>query len=356
MKEEQVPAPMLDLPPMPEKPSRFSLLQSICNRKFPQDNRWSERFKRFSDFKRMIYWADQPDGGIGVSFVDPVEFYCLGDSLNNAGFLDRGMQKDILDEIFNGATVLTISSESTSELGQEIFAKSRGTFQNYRWHWRSAYQSNGNRVDDVLIGWSLPEPPPDIDWEGNPIYDDGGLYKYDTYPYDAFDNENEPCRGMISNDYSNIPFNYNFLRNIVSDDLLLRKIEGYKFFTDGQLVNTQFGYYSPAYALALLQSFQKRNLLKAALRSFQSFSHYHPVDPITTLCDRITRQTFQGVTCGNSINKARDMRHNYSMLDEIIDGEEESRFYNYEEDYVDKILITSRWRGIRRLYQNNNDV
>ena len=123
MKEEQVPVPMLDLPPMPEKPSvpekpsRFCLLQNICNRKFLQDDRWAERFKKFSDFKRMIYWADQPDGGIGVSFVDPVEFYKLGDSWNDAGFLDRSMQKGILDEIFSGATVLTISSESLIKLG-----------------------------------------------------------------------------------------------------------------------------------------------------------------------------------------------------------------------------------------------
>ena len=344
MKEEQVPVPMLDLPPMPEKPSvpekpsRFCLLQNICNRKFLQDDRWAERFKKFSDFKRMIYWADQPDGGIGVSFVDPVEFYKLGDSWNDAGFLDRSMQKGILDEIFSGATVLTISSESTSELEQELFAKSRHVFQDYRWHWCPAYQSNGNRIDDVLIGWSLPKPSPSV-WDEEPIYSDSDYSDFNRYPYDVFDSENEPCRSMILNDFSNIPFNYKFLHSIVSNNLLLRKIEKYKFFTDGQLVNTQLGYYSPAYALALLQSFQKRNLVTVALKSFRSFVHHHPIDPITTLCDRIARKTFQGVTYGSCIKMGRDMKHDYSMPDVFIDFDNYEKDYDeedyYEEDYVD---------------------
>ena len=149
---EEVLAPMLGSSPIPEEQSRFCLLQSIRNKKFPQDNRWAERFKTFSDFKRMIYWADQPDGGIGVSFVDPVEFCRYGSCLNKAGFLDKNLQKDTLDEIFSGTTVITISSVSTSDLEQELFAKSRAVFQDYCWHWRSAYLRNGNRIDDVLIG------------------------------------------------------------------------------------------------------------------------------------------------------------------------------------------------------------
>ena len=316
---------------------RFCLLESIRNRRFPQDNRWNERFRRFSDFKRMIYWADQPDGGIGVSFVDPVKYcqlvHCTT-NLGNAGFLcgkrqiyDGNSQEHMLDEIFNGAKVASIFSEATSDIERELFIKSRKALQGYRWHWRSAYQRDGNRVDDVLIGWSLPEPPPNIDWEGNPIYDEGDLYGYDAYPYDAFDSAKGLHSGLIPNDVSNIPFNYAFLHSIVSDDLLFQEIAGYKFFTDGQIVDTRFGYYSPAYALALLQSLQKRDLVNVALKSFSSFVHYHPIDPITTLCDRIARQTYQGVVCGREVKKARDMRHNYSMIDRFIEAEDDERDY-----------------------------
>ena len=334
---EEVLAPMLGSSPIPEEQSRFCLLQSIRNKKFPQDNRWAERFKTFSDFKRMIYWADQPDGGVGVSFVDPVEYsrlvHCTA-NLNNAGFLSSNghcgnSQKDILNEIFNGAKVTTISSEAASEIEQELSIMSREALHGYRWQWQSAYQLDGNRVDDVLIGWSLPEPPPkiDYDWEGEPFIPDYEYYGYDTYPYDPFDRENGPQRNMIPNDFTNIPFNYAFLHSIVSDNLLIQKIAGCKFFTDGQLVDTRFGYYSPAYALALLQSLQKRDLVNEALKSFSNFVHYHPVDPITTLCDRIARQAFRGVVCGHEINNARDKRHHYSMIDRFVEAEDDERDY-----------------------------
>lgn len=316
---------------------RFCLLESIHDSKYPQDNRWSERFMRFSDFKRMIYWADQPDGGIGVSFVDPVEYcrivHCTTD-FGNAGFLcgnrptcDGNSQDHILDELLNGAKVISISSDATSDIGRELFTKSREALQSYRWHWHSAYQRDGDRVDDVLIGWSLPEPPPNIDWEGNPIYNEGDLCGYDAYPYDAFDSAKEPHSDMIPNVFSNVPFNYAFLHSIVSDDLLSQEIARYKFFTDGQLVDMRFGYYSPAYALALLQSLQKRDLVNVALRSYSNFAHYHPIDPITTLCDRIARRAFQGVVCGHEIKSARDMRHHYSMIDRYVESEEDERDY-----------------------------
>lgn len=311
---------------------RSGLLEIMRNRRLPQDNRWSERFIRLSDFKRMIYWADQPDGGIGVSFVDPVEYCRLvhwTTDLNNAGFLSGqkygdNKQEHILDEIFNGAKVTTISSESTSEIERELFTKSRSALQGYRWHWRSAYQCNGNRVDDVLIGWQGEQEP---------------FSCYGVYPSDPFDSDKEPNSGMIPNDFSNIAFNYVFLHSIVSDNLLFQKIAGCKFFTDGQVVDTRFGYYSPAYALALLQSLQKRDLVNVAMRSFSNFVHYHPIDPITTLCDRIARQTFQGVVCGREVKNARDMRHNYSMIDRFIEAEDDEREYRrsqYEFDDYDK--------------------
>lgn len=316
---------------------RSGLLEIMRNRRLPQDNRWSERFIRLSDFKRMIYWADQPDGGIGVSFVDPVEYCRLvhwTTDLNNAGFLSGqkygdNKQEHILDKIFNGAKVTTISSESTSEIERELFTKSRRALQGYRWHWRSAYQCNGNRVDDVLIGWQGEQEP---------------FSCYGVYRSDPFDSDKEPNSGMIPNDFSNIAFNYVFLHSIVSDNLLFQKIAGCKFFTDGQVVDTRFGYYSPAYALALLQSLQKRDLVNVAMRSFSNFVHYHPIDPITTLCDRIARQTFQGVVCGREVKNARDMRHNYSMIDRFIEAEDDERDYRksqYElddyntDDYVD---------------------
>ena len=181
----------------------------------------------------------------------------------------------------------------------------------------------------------MPEPPPSIDWEGEPFIPDYEYYGYDTYPYDPFDRENGPQSDMIPNDFSNIPFNYAFLHSIVSDDLLSHEIAGCKFFTDGQLVDTRFGYYSPAYALALLQSLQKRNLADVALKSFSNFIHYHPIDPITTLCDRIARQTFQGVVVGREIKNARDMRHDYSMIDRFIEAEDDERDYRKSQYELD---------------------
>ena len=107
---------------------------------------------------------------------------------------------------------------------------------------------------------------------------------------------------------------------MLADDTLRKQIDEYDFFTDGEAVDTRFGYYSPAYALALLKSLQKYSLC-SVLRDFETFNRYHPVDPVTRLCQHIAYKRYSDVSYGGEILRAKDMRHNYSMLDRLIEAE-----------------------------------
>jgi hypothetical protein len=75
------------------------------------------------------------------------------------------------------------------------------------------------------------------------------------------------------------------------------------------------------------------------LRDFETFNRYHPIDPVTRLCQHIAYERYNDISYGGEILRAKDMRHNYSMIDRFIEAEDDEREYRrsqYEFDDYDK--------------------
>lgn len=313
------------LPPLPTPPPQ-KLLRKAWHIPSPSPAEFSRCKYVYSDFwsfRRMIYWADHPQGDIGVSFVDPIEAYsdheqCRG--LDCSAFMSERDNCDFLKNLFETGKVLNVASNSEDELGRLLAADSIKPFSGHHQHWMTAFDKGGNRIDDVLLYWRVPNfsgKERILCYDG--LFDDG----FDDYRDDIHDSEE------VVNTFTNCPFNYLYINRILSDPNCLEGIKQYNYFTDGEIVNTRFGYYSPAYALALLKSLQKHEML-SVLRDFNTFRRYEPIDPITSLCKRIAYEKFKNVLYGKEIERARDFCHDYSNLDRLVEIEDAKD--EYEED------------------------
>ena len=278
---------------------------------------------KYNSLKRMIFWSDHPLGDIGVSFVDPIAAYSDYNGLDGSAFMPgQGTpfthtdRCDFLKDLFENEKVLDVASNSEDELGRSLAAENIKPFNGYMQHWMFAFDKNKNhRVDDVMLYWDIP-----ISSKDQETYDDfswlGIAHNYDK----------------VINTFTNCPFNYLYIKKVLSNRELVEGLKQYDFFTDGEIVDTRFGYYSPAYAMALLKSLQRHSLC-SVLRYFDTFRRYEPIDPITSLCKRIALEKYKGVSFGCEVNKARNAAHDYSMLDMMIeceDDEREAREYDRE--------------------------
>ena len=75
------------------------------------------------------------------------------------------------------------------------------------------------------------------------------------------------------------------------------------------------------------------------MRDFRTFEYYHPKDQVTSLCRRIAHEKYNDVhTTFVEIKGAKDMRHDYSVRDSLIEAENAKRRSLYEfgdHDYDD---------------------
>lgn len=306
--------------------SNRSMLLSYVWSCVHDDYRYKIDYESFRKFRRMIYWAGHPHGYIGVSFVDPYKYYASRqyyDDLNHCGFLNTDT---FPKKLFEEAKILTIAENAEQDLGSALASNSVKPFKSCKEHWVRAYNNDGSRIDDVLIKWSS---------RSREVYGDSWFIDEPTY-------ENEE----LFNIFTNSPFNYLYIKAVLADDALRKQIDEYDFFTDGEVVDTRFGYYSPAYALALLKSLQKYSLC-SVLRDFETFNRYHPIDPVTRLCQHIAYERYSDVSYGGEILRAKDMCHNYSMIDRLIEAEDyedeckSTRDDDWEEEpyYVDGVPV-----------------
>ena len=294
------------LPPSPQKLAHKVLHKVLHKVWFPTEAelRCGEHIhKSFWSFRRMIYWADHPQGGIGVSFVDPIEAYsdheqCRG--LDCSAFMSERDNCDLLKNLFENEKVLNVASNSENELGRFLATSNITPFNEIGQHWREAFDSEGHRIDDVLLYWAVP-------------FFSSKRQHLKFFDDNLIDDCIDHFCGFedVMNTFTNCPFNYLYLNKVLylnnelSDRDLLDGLKQYDYFTDGEIVNTLFGYYSPAYALALLKSLQKHEML-SVLRDFNTFRRYELIDPITSLCKRIVLERYKGVSFKKKIHKTKN--------------------------------------------------
>lgn len=290
--------------PILELSSRSSLLRPLLLDEI------NSSYEHYYELKRMIYWADYDD--IGVSFADPY----IADP-----YMCMEHHQEIERRFSGGEKILNISLTSECELGRLLSPERIMPFKAHSEYWVMAYDKNGNRVDDVMLKWEIPKPESGkYDSEENWWDDWSEYHDYDT----------------IENTFTNSPFNYLYIKAVLADETLCKQLNQYEFFTDGEIVNTRFGYYSPAYALALLKSLRKHSLC-SVLRNFRTFEYYHPNDTVTSLCRRIAHEKYADVnTTMWGINGAKDMCHNYSVRDSLIEAEDAKRRSQHEFGDYDK--------------------
>lgn len=229
---------------------------------------------------RYIYWPNSPAGGIGVSFVDPNQMDLYGGDMEDYGFFEQCSFE--YSQFAKGSVCVTrIAKESDSELGRALSVEQLCPFSGLDEHWRRAKDKCGKPCEDVLVSWTRTHK----EW----VCEDSDLYgRGESYVLTE-------TNKVALNDYTNRAFNYLYIRKLMASDILLRRIEKERFFTDGALVNQRVGYDSPAYAVALCESLRQHGLLNVAMQSFSEFVHYHPVDPIVTMCEIAAEKRFENI-------------------------------------------------------------
>lgn len=228
---------------------------------------------------RYVYWADGPDGGVGVSFVDPYASYKEDESGKvmdcHGGYFD-----DCSDEYHlwsdGDARVISISKNSDSELGTALAVELIGPMDGLHENWRRTHDEEGRPFENVLLSWSKWHE----EWED--------AYDGERHKYVVTDVE-------VANDYTNRPFNYLYIKKLLQNEKLLKAVDSESLFTDGVRVNRRTGYFSPAYAISLYKSLKKHSLLAAAMKSYQSFVRHHPCDPIVSMCEAVAEKKFHGI-------------------------------------------------------------
>lgn len=230
---------------------------------------------------RYVYWSDGPDGGVGVSFVDPyvIEGY---DEFGDWTVSYRGhfrAASDVLAGLFKHKDrVVTIAKCDGEKLGSLLSAECLNPFAGFKANWLCTEDEHGHPYDHFLRSWTLSHKGYE--------YDDDGNSNYRTF-----------VDLVVPNDYTNRSFNYLYIRKLLKNKQLIEAIAGCDFFSDGVLVDRKTGYFSPAYAVSLYKSLLDHGLLDAAMSSFESFVHYHPYDPIVAMCEANAEKRFKNIRC-----------------------------------------------------------
>lgn len=265
---------------------------------------------RASNPYRYVYWPDDPDGGVGVSFVDPCFTECEdthGNIVEHQGFF-YGFSEKYRRWESNDAHIVSIANSSDSELGRTLSIEQLNPFEGLNEHWRRTKERDGRPYEHILVGWS---------------YDSAETWE------------------VAQNDYTNRAFNYIYIRKLLSSCFALpERVDKECYFTDGVRVNRRLGYYSPAYAVSLYRSLKTHGLLDAAMRNFESFVRYHPLDPIVAMCEDVASRRFKDIILLNDGDPIEEEKRA---------EEEECRRENADEDRNDD-LNDFMMRGLIDIY------
>ena len=268
---------------------------------------------------RYIYWPDAPYGGVGVSFVDPVSDDFKNDTPNSQDFQAEchrrifgrrfggyfNDQDEYYERLLKGEEAdIMISADSADELGRALSIESITPYEDVSSVFRSCYDSDGKSIEPILIRWEKVRISC-ID------YDDG------TY------SESKVVELKVDNDYTNRAFNFLYIRKLIQNKDLITKVREHNYFSDGCPVSQEFGYCSPAYAVALFSSLDKHGFLDKAMSSYQNFLKFHPSDPITSECEQEALKRFKNILC------------DFNGQDPYCENEHEERCCDYGSDYDD---------------------
>lgn len=323
---------MIDIRKITRKENAHKNLLSLI-----RDEHYPNAFELTYEKQNLLYWADDPNGGVGVSFIDleMCEEDFLQSDFNKVGFVlnDDEYFPPNFDRIKSFLppredNILYVSDDSIQELGRKMTTYKHNAFNGFDEHWYKAYDICGNPVDDVMLFWETHrEKNERFDYEGLPM---------------TFDDDNEEIE-HIGNDFTCRPFNYLYLRQIYHNRNLTSNLDKYKFFTDGDAVDSHFAYYSPAYALALMLSLKRHNLLDVALHDYRAFMRYHPADPLVRWSQGQTTDKYNGISLGelSMITKSPDSSQRMSYMKSILSIKERmdnADPYSDEFDRLEKSL------------------
>lgn len=225
-----------------------------------------------SDPVRFIYWATPPGKGVGVSFLDPTEWRCVVErqTLNSE---ERRL-------IERKEPVLSIGISEKDSLSKALSVESMCPFEGLTVVTRPLIDAERYLLDTIVYCWVDKDVVADTPrfWEER--------------VRDNVESYHNVIRDYAYNDYTNRAFNYFYINKLMKNKELCRKVLGYSFFTDAGRVSREFGYSSPAYALALFQSLYLNGVLVSAMGSFESFLTFHPYDEIVRACEMRAKRRY----------------------------------------------------------------
>ena len=291
-------------------------------------------FSGIGELHRLIYWEGSPCGGIGVSFIDPIwgveDIQCPDDCMplySQKKFHGHFVADTTASNLFDGKEdVLEIGRNAPSDLGRELARHKDTIFTGFTPNWRCTLNTRNNACDNVLISWTK---------------------SHSVWRYDDLDSEGQPYKELIvdekiPNDYTNRAFNYLYIRNLISKEELIHAIDGYKYFTDICRVERKYGYWSPAYAIALFKSLKRYGLLEVAIKSIYSFAHYVPRDPIVAMDEERAVRKFDGMSfVDNGYDPVEEARRIEAWRERSRHEEYDDREESYYEEpyYVDGVPV-----------------
>ena len=249
--------------------------------------------KKYGNPVRFIYWPNEFGKGAGVSFVDP-EVEPKGD------FCAAKIRRRLMEE---KPRVLSIGSAEKSDLiGYMLSSEVIQPFFGYTVVKRSLVDQFGRPLDPIVLCWvDKTIGCHDYEWET-----DDGYGNYTTHFDSSFYNV---IKDYAYNDYTNRAFNYFYIKKLSRDKELAAHLSEYEFFTDGERVSKEFGYSSPAYAVALYKSLSTHGILETAWNSFESFLHFHPYDQIVADCENRAARRFGGGRMANANDPIEEIKN-----------------------------------------------
>lgn len=236
------------------------------------------------DPARYVFWPDSPDGGLGVTYVDPKRFGLESEYNRAQEWIPR--QRELWQKLLRDIPrVISISMESRDDLGRRLAALAVSAFDGFEGRWIKVFDKRGAALDDALICWIKKHVGSSVhEWET-----DDGHGNFTSWSDTSYHNVVDD---FMYNDYTNRAFNYAFIKKLASDGELANEVLEADYFDDGVRVPFKYGYYSSAYATALFVSLKRHSLLEPAILSYESFIHYHPYDSIVDFCAKRAAEKF----------------------------------------------------------------
>lgn len=264
--------------------------------------------------ERFVYWPLR-NSDVGVGFADPG---CW--ELDEYGVM-RHVAPAVLME--GDISVVKISEQSHIDLGRKLFSLKDNLFSEYREVWRETVDDSGNQMDPLLLWWiryHIQEESCEM------MRDDNGdrISYAKSLPRIVIDE-------CVYNDYTNLAFDYVYIKRILECEEIGAEIDLHSHYTDGCRVSRRFGYDSPSYAVALYLSLKYHDLLGAAMSSFDSFVRYHPFDSISAMCERDFERRFSLAMLSNAKSVEKELEE--ELYPDCLDDDIGS--YGTKDDYDD---------------------